>query len=181
MPYIDLKNDKPGILGLFEYAPNLAKPMRELAEQLLRNSSLLQSQAELIAAYVSWGNNTPFCFHSHACAAMSYAEILGYDPTDEHHDPRPFIIDNSFINKVDANFKSLFMLSDDVRINVKPNQQSIDFCKHHGYSDQQIHDVIAITAAFCMFNRYVSGLDTIEAQPSEYVAMGKDMAENGYA
>jgi alkylhydroperoxidase family enzyme len=50
-----------------------------------------------------------------------------------------------------------------------------------GATDVEIHDVVLIAAAFCMFNRYVDGLATLTpADPSAYDAMGRRMAQQGY-
>jgi hypothetical protein len=50
-----------------------------------------------------------------------------------------------------------------------------------GATDIEIHDTVLIAAAFCMYNRYVDGLDTWQPRNEEmYLAMGKHLAENGY-
>jgi hypothetical protein len=59
--------------------------------------------------------------------------------------------------------------------------QSIEAAKAKGASDEDIHDTVLIAAAFCMYNRYVDGLGThVPAKKSEYIPMGKRMAEIGY-
>ena len=51
-----------------------------------------------------------------------------------------------------------------------------------GASDLDIHDTVLIAAAFCMYNRYVDGLATWQPRDeSMYRAMGKQLAEHGYA
>ena len=60
MAHIKLKNELlPGIAGLLDYRPETAKPLRELAEVLLRGPSPLSSgDRELIASVVSnWNEN----------------------------------------------------------------------------------------------------------------------------
>ena len=50
-----------------------------------------------------------------------------------------------------------------------------------GADDNHIHDTVLISAAFCMFNRYVDGLKAITPPAKEdYVAMGERMATKGY-
>ena len=54
--------------------------------------------------------------------------------------------------------------------------------KKEGATDREIHDTVLIAAAFSMFNRYVDGLASFTpTDPEEYEAMGKRMAEKGYA
>ena len=72
MPHISLGNDAPGILSLFEYRPETAGPLCDLAEVLLRGpSSLTRGERELIAAYVSTLNDCNFCASSHAAFAAA--------------------------------------------------------------------------------------------------------------
>ena len=44
MPYVDLGNEVPGTFFLFEYRPEMANPLRELAEALQRNPEHLQAR-----------------------------------------------------------------------------------------------------------------------------------------
>ena len=47
--------------------------------------------------------------------------------------------------------------------------------------DLEIHDTVLIAAAFCMYNRYVDGLATVQPQDIHmYAEMGQRMAEKGY-
>ncbi|HLK00512.1 MAG TPA: carboxymuconolactone decarboxylase family protein, partial [Streptosporangiaceae bacterium] len=72
MPHISLGNDAPGIVSLFVYRPETAKPLCDLAEVLLRGpSSLTRGERELIAAYVSKLNDCAFCTDSHAAFAAA--------------------------------------------------------------------------------------------------------------
>jgi hypothetical protein len=49
-----------------------------------------------------------------------------------------------------------------------------------GSNDHDIHDTVLITAAFCMYNRYVEGLGTREAEESAYEPMGRRLRDVGY-
>ena len=67
MPHITLNDDVPGILSLFEFRPETARPLSELAEVLLRSpSSLSRGDRELIASFVSHLNGCVFCTASHS-------------------------------------------------------------------------------------------------------------------
>ena len=51
-----------------------------------------------------------------------------------------------------------------------------------GAVDREIHDTVLIAATFCMFNRYVDGLDTLTlTDPSAYAEMGRRLSTAGYA
>jgi alkylhydroperoxidase family enzyme len=58
MPHIDLPEGMPGISAGFNFRPEVAKPMRELAHVLLHDAnSLTPGERELIATYVSSQND----------------------------------------------------------------------------------------------------------------------------
>jgi alkylhydroperoxidase/carboxymuconolactone decarboxylase family protein YurZ len=62
---------------------------------------------------------------------------------------------------------------------VTPEQ--ITHARSLGATDGEIHDTVLIAAAFCMFNRYVDGLNTWAPQDRElYVERAKMRAEDGY-
>jgi uncharacterized peroxidase-related enzyme len=70
MPHIKLPEGLPGISGALAFRPETAKPMRALAEVLLRGPSTLTSgDREMIATFVSARNNCYFCAASHRAAA----------------------------------------------------------------------------------------------------------------
>jgi glutamate synthase domain-containing protein 2 len=51
----------------------------------------------------------------------------------------------------------------------------------HGATDFEIHDTVLIAAAFCMYNRYVDGLGTVQPQDEAlYRERGKITARDGY-
>ena len=75
MPHIPLPEGLPGITSAFAYRPETAKPMRELAEVLLRGPNTLTSgEREMIAAFVSRGNDCHFCQASHRAAAAHHLD-----------------------------------------------------------------------------------------------------------
>jgi hypothetical protein len=60
-------------------------------------------------------------------------------------------------------------------------EEDVARAKKEGASDKEIHDAVLITAAFCMFNRYVDGLATWAPDDSSvYDAIGKQRATEGY-
>ena len=75
MPHIALPEGLPGITSAFAYRPETAKPMRELAETLLRGPNTLTSgEREMIATFVSSRNDCQFCHASHRAAAAHHLD-----------------------------------------------------------------------------------------------------------
>jgi alkylhydroperoxidase/carboxymuconolactone decarboxylase family protein YurZ len=57
----------------------------------------------------------------------------------------------------------------------------VEAARAEGATDLEIHDTVLIAAAFCMYNRYVDGLATLQPHdPSMYDEMGKHLAGYGY-
>jgi uncharacterized peroxidase-related enzyme len=175
MSYIDLNNNLPGIVGLMAYRPETAKPLNELAEILLRGESTLTSaEREMIASYVSYQNECHFCHSSHGAAAA-------------HH------IDGNLelLNDIKAGFKKTdispklrALLNIAKKVQILGNQVTladVEAARNDGATDREIHDTVLISAAFCMFNRYVDGLGTWAPEEKEaYHETGRMLAHEGY-
>ena len=70
MAHITLPEGLPGITGPMAQYPETERHLSGLAEALLRGpSSIGPAERELIATYVSSGNECHFCTQSHAAAA----------------------------------------------------------------------------------------------------------------
>src|SRR5215471_7887867 len=75
MAHIAVPEGLPGITAGFAFRPETAKPMRELAEVLLRGPNTLTSgEREMIATFVSAGNDCAFCRDSHRAAAAHHLD-----------------------------------------------------------------------------------------------------------
>lgn len=175
MPHIQLPEGLPGIVAGFAFRPDAAKPMREMAEVLLRGPSTLSSgEREMIATFVSTRNDCFFCQTSHRAAAAH-----NLDGNYELVDAVRFDYPNAPIS---AKLKALLAIAGSVQKggkNVTADQ--IEAARKEGATDMEIHDTVLIAAAFCMFNRYVDGLATVAPQdPAQYDAMGASMAKEGY-
>ena len=174
MPHIDLPEGVPGISAGFALRPETAKPMRELAHILLHErSSLTPGERELIATYVSSKNDCYFCQTSHGAAAAAHlddAEIVRKVKGDFHAAP------------VSPKLKALLAIAGKVQRGGKNvTTADVEEARRQGATDLEIHDTVLIAAAFCMYNRYVDGLDTWQPRDEEmYAQMGKNLAENGY-
>ena len=175
MPHIQLPEGFPGITAGYNYRSETATPMRELAQILLYGpSSLSRGERELIAAYVSELNDCRFCRASHSAAAA-------------HH-----LGDASLVERVIADFKTapispklkaLLVIAQKVQQDGKlVTQLEIRAARAAGATDLEIHDTVLIAAAFCMFARYVDGLDTWQPDdPEVYAQIGKRLADEGYS
>lgn len=175
MAHISLPLDLPGITAGFAFRPETAKPLRELAEVLLRGPNTLTSaEREMIAAFVSSRNECHFCQASHSAAA---AHHLGGDYS------RVDAVKRDFEDApVSPKLKALLAIAAKVQQGGKQvTSADIDRAKQAGASDVEIHDAVLIAAAFCMFNRYVDGLATMTpSDPAAYDVMGQRMAHEGY-
>jgi uncharacterized peroxidase-related enzyme len=176
LAHISLPPDAPpGIVGLFKYRPELATALSSVAEVLLRGPSTLSlGEREAIAAYVSYGNECRFCTNSHAAFAKAQFPP-GESPVDA-------VCRDLGTAPISEKFRSLLAVADQVRKGGKHLTDGVvRTARAHGATDLEIHDVVAIAAAFCMFNRYVDGLGTAEpSDPAAYDAMASAIVEHGY-
>jgi uncharacterized peroxidase-related enzyme len=174
MAHIALPEDLPGISSAFAFRPETAKPMRELAHILLHErNSLTPGERELIATFVSSQNDCYFCQSSHGAAAASH---LGGDEVVR------LVKANYESAPVSPKLKALLAIAGKVQRDGKlVTAEDVERARREGASDVEIHDTVLIAAAFCMYNRYVDGLNTW--QPREngmYAQMGQQLAEHGY-
>ncbi len=163
MAYIDLQNELPGIRGLMAFSPKTAKPLNELAETLMRDldNSLSRGERELIGAYVSHLNDCFFCQNVHGALAGHYlhCELVQMDE----------LLKGSESTLISDKMKSLLPIAASVQISGKKvAQDQIDKAREAGATDREIHDTVLIAAAFCMFNRYVDGLNTWAPDDRQY-------------
>lgn len=174
MPHIDIPEEIPGIRGLMSFKPTWGQPLLVLAQTLLRgDSSLSEGERELIAAYVSARNECRFCFGSHAAAARELLE----DP-----ELMNMVVDDVMSAPLTDRLRALLELAALVQQSGRDvTEATINNARASGASDEDIHDTVLIAAAFCMFNRYVDGLDAITPEDdTAYKEMGKVLAFAGY-
>lgn len=175
MPHITIGNDEPGIRGLMAHRPDTAAPLNHLANVLLREpASLSRGERELIAAYVSHLNSTPFCAGTHGAAAAAQLDG-GLDTVRAVYagpDSAP----------VTPRLRALLRIAAEVRHHARPvSDDALAAARAEGAGDSDIHDTVLIAAAFCMYNRYVSCLSTdIPAEEGYYRAAGRRIAGQGY-
>ncbi|MFC5827011.1 carboxymuconolactone decarboxylase family protein [Nonomuraea insulae] len=175
MPHVSINSEEPGIRGLFVYSPETARPLNALAEVLLRgDNTLTRGERELIAAYVSGLNECRYCTASHAAfAAAQLPEGMPLvDQVRADADGAP----------ISDKLRALLAIAAAVQESGrKVTGALVESAKAQGATDREIHDTVLIAAAFCMFNRYVDGLDThAPDDPAVYATAAEHIVTNGY-
>jgi uncharacterized peroxidase-related enzyme len=175
MAHIRLPDGLQGIRAAMAFRPETAKPLNELAEALLHApNSLSPGERELIATYVSSLNDCYFCQTVHGAIAAAHLEG-----------------DEELVRCVKADFgqaaiseklKALLAIAGKVQKGGKQVTASdVETARNAGATDVEIHDTVLIAAAFCMYNRYVDGLDTWQPHDEElYRQRGRKTAKEGY-
>jgi uncharacterized peroxidase-related enzyme len=175
MAHINLPPDLPGIRGAMAFRPETARPLNALVEVLLTGpNTLTRGERELIATYVSSRNCTHYCHSIHGAIAAAH---LGGD--------------EALVKQVKTDFaqaaispklKALLAIAGKVQQDGKlVTAADVEAARTQGATDLEIHDTVLIAAAFCMYNRYVDGLATVQPQdPSLYRERGKMVARDGY-
>jgi uncharacterized peroxidase-related enzyme len=175
MTYIKTGLKLPGILELLYYKPATGQPLATLSHALLQGpSGLTPAEREIIAAYVSNLNECNFCFECHSASASAHLNDEGHTVS--------CVINAPADAPVSDKMKALLKIAAKVTVSGrKVNAADIEHARNNGATDEDIHDAVLVAAAFCMFNRYVDGLGTIEmAEKKDYIAVGQRLATKGY-
>jgi uncharacterized peroxidase-related enzyme len=175
MPHIPLRDDLPGIRGAMAFRPETARPLNALVEILLRGpNTLTRGERELIATYVSSRNCTTYCHSIHG--AIAAAHLNGNEALVKQ-------VKTDFTQAaISPRLKALLHIAGKVQQDGKlVTAADIEAARAEGATDIEIHDTILIAAAFCMYNRYVDGLATVQpADPAFYRERGRRVALDGY-
>ncbi len=174
MAYIDVEEGLPGIIGLLEYRKDTAEPIRELTQILLRGpSSLTEGERELIATIVSHGNECKFCSSAHTAAA-DY--LLGDSKTTSA------IKEDIESAPVSDKVKALLKIAQKVQKSGRlVNEEDIEAARNEGATDREIHDTVLIAGLFCLYNRYVDGLNSWTPKSQEfYDSLAGRIGSKGY-
>ena len=175
MPHIFLDPNLPGITSLLDYRKETAKPLMDLAEELLRGESpLTRGERELIAAYVSGLNDCQYCSSSHSATAA--AQLPGGMALVDQ------VRANAGQAPVSAKLRALLAIAAAVqRGGHQVTVEHISNARAADATDLEIHDTVLIAAAFCMMNRYVDGLATVAPDdPAVYAAGAQHLIHEGY-
>jgi uncharacterized peroxidase-related enzyme len=177
MAHIDLKNDLPGIRGLMAFDPEAADALNNLANVILRrDGTLSKGEREMIATFVSSKNDCFFCQNVHGAVASHY---LG----DENGSLICDIKEDYLASSISDRMKALLSIALSVKQGGKHvRSEEVENARFAGATDQDIHDTVLISAAFCMFNRYVDGLGTWAPDDKQiYKDRAPRIAESGYS
>ncbi|MDE3198264.1 MAG: peroxidase-related enzyme [Acidobacteriota bacterium] len=176
MPHIKLPAGIPGIMGGLLYRPEVAGPIAELSEWMLRGPNTLSlAERELIGAYVSTRNECYFCQSSHRAAAAHHlnkdytlVDAVRCDPENAPVSPK---------------LKALLAIAGKVQESGKSvTEAEIARARAEGATDLEIHDTVLLAAMFCMANRYVDGLAAFTPEDDKvYDRIGSMMVNKGYA
>jgi uncharacterized peroxidase-related enzyme len=174
MPHIALPPEHIGIRGAMAFRPETARPLNELVEILLAGpSTLSKGERELIATYVSSRNCTHFCASIHGMIAAAH---LGNEALVKQ-------VKTDFTQAdISPKLKALLVIAGKVQQDGKlVTAADVEAARKLGATDLEIHDTVLIAAAFCMYNRYVDGLATVQPDDEAlYRERGRMVARNGY-
>ncbi len=175
MPHIALSPELPGIRGAMAFRPETAKPLNELVELLLHSpGTLSEGERELIATYVSYLNDCHYCQSIHGAIAAAHLngneELVKRVKADFQH------------AAISGKLKGLLVIAAKVQKGGKNvTAEDVAEARSQGATDLEIHDTVLIAAAFCMYNRYVDGLATVQPHDEVmYRERGKIVARDGY-
>ncbi len=175
MPHIPLSPALPGIRGAMAFRPETARPLNALVEILLTGpSTLSKGERELIATYVSSRNCTHYCHSIHG--AIAAAHLGGNEAVVQQ-------VKTDFTQaSISPKLKALLNIAGKVQQDGKlVTAADVETARNEGATDLEIHDTVLITAAFCMYNRYVDGLATVQPDDEAlYRERGKRVAQDGY-
>jgi|ERR1017187_8422424 uncharacterized peroxidase-related enzyme len=175
MPHIRIPENLPGIRGLMAYRPEVVVPLNGLVDVLLRSSDgISPGERELIATYVSSLNDCFYCQTTHGAVAAAHM--------DGNEDLVQQVKRDYKTAPISEKLKALLTIATLVQKGGKSvKAATVNRARKKGATDLEIHDTVLIAAAFCMFNRYVDGLDTWAHRDSElYRARGALVARMGY-
>ncbi len=160
------------LLDIFRRHPEIAEPLHDLAEMLMRGpSSFSVGERELMAAFISRLNGCRFCEGSHGAAAVRF----GIDQT----------LVETLVTDMDAAslrqdlepvFRYLLKLtSDPTEIESADVQAMLDA----GWDETAVFHANMVAGFFALMNRLVEGLG-LQADPNVIEMAGKHLHERGY-
>lgn len=160
------------LLDVFRANPDVARPLHELAHQVMRGPSpLSEGERELIAAYVSSLNGCDYCRQAHT----GVAERFGVAPqlVDELAND---IATAGVSDKLKPILQYVRKLNDTPGL---VQQADADDVFAAGWDETALNHAILVCAQFNFMNRWVSGLG-LELDAGLASMAAKHMHEKGY-
>ena len=161
----------PNVFLVLAYRPDELRAFMAYHDAVMeRNGGLSKKDREMIVVATSGDNNCQYCVVAHGAILRIRAK-------------NPLIADQIAINhhKADITAREKAML--DFAIKVSQDSRSIndndrENLKNHGFSDDDIWDIVAITAFFGMSNRLANSLSI---RPNdEFYLMGRVPKDHKY-
>jgi len=161
------------LLDVFRAYPDTGRPLLDYHEALMRGPSpLTVAERELVAAYVSGLNACDYCYGVHETTAAAFGvapETLGT------------LLEDLDTAQVEDRIRAVLRYVG--KLTVTPDRVSAADARavlDAGWSEQALHDAVAVCALFSFMNRYVNGLGVTADQT--YVDLsGHRLAAGGYA
>lgn len=173
MPHLPSLKDQATVVDVMMMTPELAKPILEYHEVLLRGPSPLSvAERELIAAYVSGLNACRFCHGAHTAVAETYGVepgLLGNLLADSALAPatprlRPIL---HYVRKLTQ-----------APASVRP--ADVQAILDAGWDERTVHHAAHVCALFNFMNRLVEGHGIAPMQPDDNARMAQMLHDGGY-
>jgi len=173
MPFLKKLPPDAKVFDGFKTWPAIYGPWTETCQQILRDSpsALTAADRELIGTFVSKLNQCHYCYSVHNSAVGAY----GLDPalvTKLVDD----IATAPVIEKMKPLLRYVRKLTLDQSRMVPSDAEAVYAA---GWSEDDLHIAIAITALFNFMNRFVHGLG-IQEDPAYTLAAGERLKAHGY-
>jgi uncharacterized peroxidase-related enzyme len=146
----------PQIWHLFAFRPEATSHLVRFTQEIMRGPApLTPAFRELIAAYTSARNATPFCMKSHAVVAAVLLERERGAACDAASLVQEVVRDFE-TSRLDEKEKKLFRFID--KVNYSPadiTAEDLESLRVSGWEDEAIYYAITICALFNFYNRWV--------------------------
>jgi alkylhydroperoxidase family enzyme len=150
MPHIALQSGVTGIRGPIVFRPAMAGPLRQLAGILLHaQHTLSQGEREPISTYVSSlnGCNYRCTVHGYTAGSRLGGEVVTCPIADPERAP------------ISEKLRVLLLIAARVQGSGRcVAAGDVERARRLEATDLEIHAMVLVAAAFCMYNRYVDGL-----------------------
>lgn len=184
MSYLRALPPDAGLLRIFQAFPEVARPLLEYHEVLLRGESPFSvGERELIAAYVSGLNNCNYCraVHSQTAVALGIDAKAITNLLASSRDQDVRYGTNASDWRIDLRVRPVLALVQKLTLSPgKITAGDVDAIFAAGWDDRALHDAVAICALFNLMNRLVNGLG-VEASETYTELAAERLAQNGYA
>ncbi len=172
MPFMKSLPPDASQLHLFRRFPEIAKPLMEFTEVVLRGPSTLSvEEREIIGAYTSGLNACTYCYGTHKAAA----EALG---VDEGLLDR--LLEDFETAGVDEKLKPILRYVRKLtKTPTQMTQADADAIFDAGWDDNAFHYAVTICAMFNYYNRILEG-HGIHGDHAYHLEAGQRLANLGY-